>query len=80
MFSTAIDARRFAILFVASANGLIHYRKMEPTRLEGICFGKMFAGGVDCLMVISAPSPVIDLFHLESRRMATWRRSGANHA
>ncbi len=55
-FDAQIDARLFAILFVASVHGLIHYRKLEPTLLEGMRYDEMFAGGVDHLVASLALS------------------------
>ncbi len=49
-FDGRIDARRFAVLFAAAVHGLIQYRKLEGTVLQGLAFDAVFAGAVDHLV------------------------------
>ena len=49
-FDEGCDARQFAVLFVAAVHGLIQYRKLETTVLQGIGFDQVFAVAVDHLV------------------------------
>ena len=49
-FAERCDARQFAVLFVAAVHGLIQYRKLETTVLQGIGFDQLFAAAVDHLV------------------------------
>ncbi len=49
-FDACIDAHRFAILFVGAVHGLVQYRKLESTVLQGAAFDQVFADAVDHLV------------------------------
>ena len=49
-FGARVETRAYAVLFVAAVHGLIHYRKLEATVLEGTGFDQIFTRAVDHLV------------------------------
>jgi AcrR family transcriptional regulator len=56
-FAAHVDARGFAILFLGAVHGLVQYRKLEATVLQGTPFEQVFCAAVDHLVDSLAISP-----------------------